>query len=111
MSRLPHLESAIFDERKLEDYCLNAEHPRGRHKARVFREALGIEKAEANWLRNALLAGLQVSEAIALETDAFGTRWRCDLQVARQNRQAVVRTIWIVRTGETRPRFVTCWVL
>lgn len=111
MSRLPHLESAILDKRKLEDYCLNAEHPRGRHKARVFREALGIEKTEANWLRNALLAALPESEAIALDVDAFGARWRADLQVTRQNRQAVVRTIWIVRTGELRPRFVTCWVL
>ena len=24
---------------------------------------------------------------------------------------SVVRTLWIVRTGEHRPRFVTCWVL
>jgi len=111
MSRLPYLEFAILDQRKLEGYCLNAEHPRGRHKARVFREALGIEKTEANWLRDALLAALEKSDAIALETDAFGARWRCDLPVTRQNRHAVVRTIWIVQPGETLPRFVTCWVL
>jgi len=111
MNRLPYLESAILDQRKLEDYCLNAEHPRGQHKARVFREALGIEKADAHWLRSALLAALPRSEAIAMETDAFGARWRCDLRVTRQNRRAVVRMIWIIRTEETLPRFVTCWVL
>ncbi len=36
--RLPHGDQAILDMRKIEDYCLNPSHPRGRHKARVFRE-------------------------------------------------------------------------
>jgi hypothetical protein len=31
--------------------------------------------------------------------------------VRRHDLSAVVRTIWIVRTGEDFPRFVTCWVL
>jgi hypothetical protein len=31
--------------------------------------------------------------------------------IRRQGKSAVVRTIWIVRTGESMPRFVTCWVL
>jgi hypothetical protein len=31
--------------------------------------------------------------------------------VERHGRRAVVTTIWIVRAGETAPRFVTCWVL
>jgi hypothetical protein len=36
MARLPNSERAILDIRKIEDYCLNPEHPRGRHKARLF---------------------------------------------------------------------------
>jgi hypothetical protein len=39
---LPNGENAILDLRKLEDYCLSTEHARGRHKARVFRDALGV---------------------------------------------------------------------
>ena len=31
--RLPHGDQAILDMRKIEDYCLNPLHPRGRHKA------------------------------------------------------------------------------
>ena len=37
---LPHAEAAVVevvDPRKLRDYCLNPNHPRGKHKARVFR--------------------------------------------------------------------------
>jgi hypothetical protein len=33
---LPHAELAVVDIAKLRDYCLNADHLRGRHKARVF---------------------------------------------------------------------------
>jgi len=43
--RLPHGNEAILDIRKIEDYCLSSSHPRGRHKARVFREALDLSAA------------------------------------------------------------------
>ena len=34
--RLPNGERAVIDIRKLQEYCLNSQHPRGRNKARVF---------------------------------------------------------------------------
>lgn len=37
--KLPNAERAVVDVRKLRNYCLNAEHPRGQHKARVFKSA------------------------------------------------------------------------
>jgi Domain of unknown function (DUF6883) len=55
--------------------------------------------------------GLQRAEATDLGADRFGRRWRVDIQVSRQGREAVVRTLWIMRAGEAEPRFVTCWVL
>lgn len=111
MARLPAVESAILDVRKLEDYCLNPEHLRGRHKARLFREVLGIGQGESAWLRQSLLEGVRKNEAIPLALDIFGTRWRVDVPVERHGRRAVIRSIWIVRVGESGPRFVSCWVL
>lgn len=111
MARLPNAPHAILDIAKLEQYCLAPSHPRGRHKARVFRAALGIDQADAAWLREALLSAVQNAEATKLAIDQFGTQWQVDLAVQRQERRAVVRTIWIVRSGETTPRFVTCWVV
>ena len=35
--KLPNAEQAFVDVRKLRDYCFSTEHPRGQHKARVFR--------------------------------------------------------------------------
>lgn len=52
---IPHAENAIVDIRKLRDYCLNPEHPEGKHKARLFVAALGMTEANAEPLHDALL--------------------------------------------------------
>jgi len=109
--RLPNADRAIFDIRKIEDYCLSASHPRGRHKARVFREALGLNPGDAGWLRDALLQAVRSSEAQQVSADDWGSYWRVDATVRRQGRSAMVRMVWIMRNGEDIPRFVTCWVL
>jgi hypothetical protein len=109
--RLPNSDQAICDIRKLEDYCLDPAHPRGRHKARVFRDALGIGRNDAAWLRAAFLAAIPSHEAHETENDSFGTRWRVDVPVVRHQRNIVVRTVWMVRVHENIPRFITCWVL
>jgi hypothetical protein len=44
MAKLPNAEWALLDIRKLADYCLSPVHPRGRHKARVFRDALDLSQ-------------------------------------------------------------------
>ncbi len=111
MAMLPNAETALLDVRKLADYCLDPAHPRGRHKARVFGHALGLVQNDAAWLRQAILDGLSGAEAVSDETDTYGVRWRVDIVAARQGRQVVIRTLWIIRTGEAVPRFVTCWVL
>jgi len=54
--KLPGGSNAVVDIAKLRDYCLSATHPRGRHKARVFASSLGLTYADADWLRNELLA-------------------------------------------------------
>jgi hypothetical protein len=111
MTRLPNSERAILDISKLEDYCLDPEHPRGRHKARVFRESLGLTREDGFWLRRAILGAVGSSEAIDLAADQFGTRWRVDVPVSRHGKSVVVRTVWIMLSREDPPRFVTCWVL
>jgi hypothetical protein len=100
-----------LDIRKIEDYCLNPSHPRGRHKARVFSDALDLQHSDASWLRDALLEAARFGEAFQIGEDAWGNYWRLDAIIRRQGKSAVIRTIWIVRTGESMPRFVSCWVL
>jgi hypothetical protein len=111
MARLPNSANAILDLRKIADYCLSPVHPRGRHKARLFRELLGISQFDAPWLRETLLESIHDHDAFEIGADTYGSRWRVDVPVARQGTSVMVRTIWIVRSGEDVPRFVTCWVL
>src|SRR3954452_21968385 len=109
--RLLHGDEAVLDIRKIEDYCLNPSHPRGRHKARVFWEALNLQRSDALWLRDALLEAARTGDAFQVGDDAWGTHWRLDAAIGRQGKSAVVRTIWIVRPGESVPSLVTCCVL
>ena len=53
--KLRNSDQAIVDIEKLRDYCLNPQHPRGRHKARVFSSILGITGQESDILREALI--------------------------------------------------------
>jgi hypothetical protein len=108
---LPNGDRAILDLRKLTDYCLNPAHPRGRHKARVFRDSLDRDRADASDLRARLLYAAANEAAAPLPGDAWGDRWQIDVTVSRQGRRAMLRTVWIVRSGDEIPRFVTCWVL
>ncbi|MDO9296792.1 DUF6883 domain-containing protein [Bradyrhizobium sp.] len=108
---LPNPDQAVLDIRKIEDYCLNPLHPRGRHKARVFREALDLQRSDAAWLRGILLEAARSHEASWVATDEWGAHWRLDAAIRRRDKHAVIRTIWIVRTGESQPIFITCWVL
>ncbi|MBV8664797.1 MAG: hypothetical protein JO107_17065 [Hyphomicrobiales bacterium] len=109
--QLPNGERAQVDIRKLTDYCLNPDHPRGRHKARVFRDALGLALADAAEFQSLLLAAAREEAATLMDADQWGQRWRVDVANQRQNRTGVVRTIWITRDAEDAPRFLTCWVL
>ena len=108
---LPNPLRAHVPIAKLVDYCLNPDHPRGRHKARVFAATLGISAADAEQLRNALLAAAAAGDAVATESDAYGQRFVLDFQMDGPAGQAVVRSLWIVRTGEDFASLTSCYVL
>jgi len=96
---------------KLRDYCLNPDHLRGRHKARVFVAALGLTADDAEQLRGALLEVARAEDATATEADQYGQRYCLDFTMKRKDRDAVVRSTWIVRAGEDFPRLTSCFVL
>ena len=111
MHLLLNYELAVFDVGKLQNYCLSEMHPRGRHKARVFREALGVSSVDAPWLRTVLLEGIACSEATPRDDDEYGSRWVVDIPVTRGQKTAFVRTLWIIGLENELPRFITCWIL
>ena len=77
----------------------------------MFRQALGLDQDDASWLRSALLDAAATEEAVPVTTDVWGTYWQLDVIIRRHRKRAVVRRLWIVRTGEDLSRLVTCWVV
>jgi hypothetical protein len=77
----------------------------------VFATVLGLTEASAEVLRNALLAAAQTSDCRTGRLDQYGRRYVLDFQMRHLTGKAMVRSVWIIRTGETLPRFVSCYVL
>ncbi|MFQ5668788.1 MAG: DUF6883 domain-containing protein [Candidatus Binatia bacterium] len=109
--RLPNGRRAVVDIRKLTDYCLNPDSPRGRHKARVFAAALGLRAADAAQLRAKLLEGAQTGQANLGERDAYGQRYTIDFTMVTRAGRATLRSSWIVIRGKKVPRLTTCYVV
>jgi hypothetical protein len=107
---LPNGARAIVDIRKLRDYCLNPDSPRGSRKARVFAAALGITAADAPKLQAKLLEVARTREAQLGELDRYGQRYTIDFTMETEVGKAAVRSGWIILRHETTPRLTTCYV-
>lgn len=90
---LPNAEPAFVDIEKLREYCLSQTHPRGRHKARVFADALGMAAGDAEELRRLILAAALVSDATLAEKDDYGQRYVVDFSINRTGRQAWIEAV------------------
>ena len=90
---------------------MSESHPRGKHKARVFALVLGLTADHVLELRNALLNAVRVEDAVSGEQDEYGQRYIVDFSMKWQNKEAVIRSAWIIRHGEDVPRLTSCYVL
>lgn len=111
--KIPNSNQAVVDIQKLRDYCLSMEHPRGRHKARVFASAPGFTADDAEKLQAILLDRVSSQDnALPGEQDEYGQRYTLDFNITGLNgKQASVRSGWIILSGENFPRLTTCYVL
>ena len=107
--RLPNAERAIVDEAKVRAYLLSTEHPVGRFKAALFRR-LGF--TQSNWqdLQQALRVHARVSDATLDSTSTYGRKFRVHAMLqGPTGRSMTVVSVWIIRSGEELPRFVTAF--
>lgn len=99
----------MVDIRKLRDYCLNPQHPEGKHKARLFVAALGMTDIDAESLRDALLQAVKSHDAALGRRDAYGQRYLIDFAFDWCGRRAILRSGWIIEHGSDTPRLTTCY--
>ena len=97
---------------KLEEYVLNPRHRSGRHKARVFQAALGITRANADILRQALLHAAATSDRTEDRGDnGFGHEFVLRFPLSTSTGSATVLSVWIIRHSEVFPRLTTCSIV
>ena len=108
--RLPNPHKAVVEIEKLRDYSLSPDHPVGKHKARVFKAAIGLTKHDANWLRERALEIAVTGNAIPGSSSIFGHKYVIDALIKHENMTALVRFCWIVEFGTDFPRLTNCYV-
>ncbi|AFY44973.1 hypothetical protein Nos7107_4439 [Nostoc sp. PCC 7107] len=87
--KLPNPERAIVETEKIAAYCLNLEHPEGKHKARVFKSALDLDLNDAEELQTILLQAVVDYDAIPGESNLYGQKYIIDFPLSRSvNKQS-----------------------
>ncbi len=107
----PNADRAVVELSKLRDYALNPTHRVGGHKARLFAMLLGITISDTEAVQDILLKVIRTEDAALGELDEYGQRYVIDFLLVWQDKQATVRSAWIIRPNEDFPRLVTCYPL
>ena len=107
--KLPRNQEAIVPEEKITGYLLSESHPVGKAKARYFKK-IGYSEENIAQLRQDLIK-IAVTNAVCEEVRAvFGIKYIVDgTMVSPTGIRASLRTVWIIETGESLPRFVTAY--
>ena len=107
--KLPNGDRALVEDVKLVDYCLSLSHPRGRHKAKLFANRLGITASHAPLLRAALLSAARDSDAVPTRRNPFGQLYNIEFDCAGPSGRARLLSAWIIADDDQIPRLVTCY--
>ena len=106
--KLPNPDQAEISEQKIYGYLLSPDHSVGRHKARFFGR-FGFGPSNWHELLEALRGFASMRASRKVETE-YGSKYEIRGQLVGPNgRGARIVTVWMVRTGESRARFVTAY--
>lgn len=107
--KLPHGEQAEIPIQKLLGYCLNREHPSGKHKSRVFASVLGITSENADILRELIQTAAIEGEVVQQDITAFGQQFKVDWIVPDTD-EIQLRTIWEITSKNPNPRLISAFL-
>ena len=108
--RLPRADRAVVARGKLEGYLLNPQHEIGRHKARVFASALGIQQRDWEYLGDQLRAAVVDAPVRGVRETSWGSLYEVVVAIEGLNGETrQVATVWLVADDEP-PRLVTACV-
>lgn len=94
---------------KIEGYCLNFEHSKGKHKARLFQSKLGITLTNSHILKQSLTEAV-INEAVTLKKhDQHGTYYTMKFTLKTDFCASLILASWIIRSTEDFPRLTSCY--
>lgn len=94
---IPNAHLAQIDAPKLTDYALNPDHDHGKHKATVFKLALGFERPHWELLRDRILADLSLRPIAGVSDGPYPTLEVAVLVHGLQDQKVWVTTAWEIR--------------
>lgn len=106
--KLPNGDRADLGD-KLEQYSLNFQHPKGKDKAAMFKNRLGITLANKEILKFALLEIAANEEVVIYRNDQYGTHFNIKFLMRTEMGSSLILSCWIVRTGEDFPRLTNAY--
>lgn len=107
--KLPNRENAYIPLSKLTGYLLSATHSVGKGKAGFFR-MVGFDEVGIEVLEQGLLAIAQSEEIQEAMPSPYGTKYIIEGTLQTPTGRIVrLRTVWIMESGQGRPRFVTAY--
>lgn len=106
------VSEVIIDPRKLTDYALDLENPKGKDKALMFQRHLGYTKENYQILLDQINDLILDAEATPQSEDQFGTRYQVDLEIQGIEPQQIetVRTGWLISPNSQQAKLTTLYV-
>ncbi len=107
--KLPNGDRVFIPMEKITGYCLNLNHSKGKHKARVFRAILGITIENADrlveLLQQAAIEGEVVQRDLTPKGEIFKVDWEIPDTPGEQ-----LRSTWEIAYDSDVPRLVTAFI-
>jgi hypothetical protein len=106
------VEEVIIDPRKLTEYALDLENPKGKDKAVMFQRHLGFTKDNHQLLLDQIYNLVLDADAIPQNEDQFGMRYQIDLQIQgiEAEQIEIVRTGWLIPPNSKQARLITLYI-
>ncbi len=109
--KLPDADKAVIERKKIVDYLLNAVHPYGASKARIFAK-YGFQAEKWEDLAKALRHHGQTHDVKRVRETGFGPRYAVEGELnTPSGRLPRVRSVWQQDQGEVAPRLITAYPL
>lgn len=94
---------------KIESYCLNPHHQKGKNKATLFQNKLGINLDNADILKKAIKQAAINESVIVRKVNEYGTHYNMKFRLTTDVGESLILVAWVIRTGEDVPRLTNCY--